>query len=120
MQGGGCDLILLRKVILCVRVVLARKCAYHGPSVRNHQSPRFEVQTLSAIFSFYIAILILEADALSKLYWVFYYSPGAWNTRAFLANVVNTLQITISYTCLITEHVLPTLSVVIKYTKLLR
>lgn len=80
MQGGGCDLILLRKVILCVRVVHARKCAYYGPSVRNHQSPQFEVQTRSAIFSFYIAILILEADALSKLYRVFYYSLGAWST----------------------------------------
>lgn len=72
MQGGGCDLILLRKVILCVRVVLVWKRACHGPSVRNRQSPLFEVQKLSAVFSFYIAILILEAVVPSKLYRVFF------------------------------------------------
>lgn len=95
VQGGGCGLILLRKVILWVGVVLAWRCACHGPSVRNRQSPRFEVQTLSAIFSFYVAILILEADVLSKLYRVFCYSLRAWSTCAYLANVVSTLQITV-------------------------
>lgn len=91
MQGGGCDLILLRKVILCVRVVLVWKCAYHGSSVRNRQSPLFEVPKLSVVFSFYVAVLILEAVVLSKLYRVFCYSLRARSTCAYLANIVNTL-----------------------------